>query len=258
MKVVILCGGYGTRISEESYLKPKPMIEVGERPIVWHIMKTYSYYGFNDFILCLGYKGDVIKEYFANYFIYGSDITFDLSNNNNLKIHSSEAVEPWKVTLANTGQDTMTGGRLKRIKKYIGNEPFLMTYGDGVSNVNIKELVDFHKSHGKIATVTAVQPSGKFGVLGLNEDSTVLEFIEKPKTQNVWINGGYFVLEPQIFDYIDGDSTVFEKEPLESLAKEEEIIAYQHDGFWQCMDTQRDKYNLESMWNLKKAPWKIW
>lgn len=258
MKVVILCGGYGTRISEESHLKPKPMIEVGERPILWHIMKTYSHYGFHDFVLCLGYKGYIIKEYFANYFLYGSDITFDLSDNNQMKIHSCEAVEPWKVTLANTGQDTMTGGRLKRIKKYIGDETFLMTYGDGVANVNIRELLEFHKSHGKLATVTAVQPSGKFGVLGLNEDATVLEFVEKPKTQDAWINGGFFVLEPEIFDYIEGDMTSFEKEPLEKLAKMGEIVAYQHTGFWQCMDTQRDKYNLEMLLSNDKAPWKVW
>ena len=258
MKVVILCGGYGTRISEESHLKPKPMIEVGERPILWHIMKTYSHYGFHDFVLCLGYKGYIIKEYFANYFLYGSDITFDLSDNNQMKIHSCEAVEPWKVTLANTGQDTMTGGRLKRIKKYIGDETFLMTYGDGVANVNIRELLEFHKSHGKLATVTAVQPGGKFGVLGLNEDATVLEFVEKPKTQDAWINGGFFVLEPEIFDYIEGDMTIFEKEPLEKLAEMGEIVAYQHTEFWQCMDTQRDKYNLEMLWSNNKAPWKVW
>lgn len=258
MKVVILSGGYGTRISEESHLKPKPMIEIGDRPILWHIMKTYSHFGFNDFIICLGYKGYMIKEYFANYFLHGSDVTFDLSNGNKYKIHSHEAVEPWKVTLANTGIDTMTGGRIKRIGKYIGNETFMLTYGDGVSNVNIKELYEFHKSHGKLATVTAVQPSGRYGVLGINEDSTVLEFVEKPKTLDVWINGGFFILEPEILEYIEGDNTSFEGSPLNRLAEEGQIAAYKHSGFWQCMDTQRDKYNLENLWNSGTAPWEVW
>ncbi|MCW2278805.1 glucose-1-phosphate cytidylyltransferase [Heliophilum fasciatum] len=257
MKVVILCGGHGTRISEESHLKPKPMIGIGERPILWHIMKTYSHYGFNDFVLCLGYKGYIIKEYFSNYFLYGSDVTFDLANNT-METDSSEAVEPWRVTLANTGLNTMTGGRIKRIQKYIGNEPFMLTYGDGVSNVNIQKLVDYHKSHGKLATVTAVQPSGKFGVLGIHEDSTVLEFVEKPKTQDVWINGGFFVLEPEVLEYIEGDSIAFEGEPLNRLAEEGQIAAYKHTGFWQCMDTQRDKFILEDLWNRGKAPWAIW
>ncbi|WPX07798.1 glucose-1-phosphate cytidylyltransferase [Anaerocellum danielii] len=257
MKVVILAGGYGTRISEESYLKPKPMIEIGERPILWHIMKIYSHYGFNDFIICLGYKGYVIKEYFANYLLHASDVTFDFTNNN-IEIVSSEDVEPWKVTLVNTGIDTQTGGRLKRIKNYLNNETFLMTYGDGVSDVNIKELVDFHFSHGKLATVTAVQPTGRYGVLGLSEDSTVLEFVEKPKTQDVWINGGFFVLEPKVIDYIEGDMTSFERETLIKLANDRQIVAYKHKGFWQCMDTMRDKLNLEKLWNEGKAPWKVW
>jgi len=258
VKVVILCGGYGTRISEESHLRPKPMIEIGERPILWHIMKTYSRYGFNDFVLCLGYKGYMIKEYFANYFLHGSDVTFDLSDNNRMEIHSSESVEPWRVTLANTGLETFTGGRIKRVKKYIGNETFMLTYGDGVSDVNIGKLYEFHKSHGKLATVTAVQPSGRYGVLGINDDLTVLEFVEKPKTLDAWINGGFFILEPEVLDYIDGDMTSFENGPLDKLAEEGQIIAYKHTGFWQCMDTQRDKYTLENMWNSGQAPWKVW
>lgn len=258
MKVVILCGGYGTRISEESHLKPKPMIEIGERPILWHIMKTYSHYGFNDFILCLGYKGYMIKEYFANYFLHGADVTFDLTKNNRLQIHSSEDVEPWKVTLANTGLDTMTGGRLKRIEKYLDDEPFLMTYGDGISDVNIRELYDFHRHHGRLATVTAVQPSGRYGVLGIADDATVFEFVEKPKNIDAWINGGFFVLSPKVLDYIDGDGTSFETGPLDRLAEEEQITAYKHSGFWQCMDTQRDKHVLETIWSRGDAPWKVW
>lgn len=257
MKVVILAGGYGTRISEESYLRPKPMIEIGERPILWHIMKLYSHYSFKDFIICLGYKGNMIKEYFANYFLYGSDVTFDLSSNK-LNIHSSEDVEAWKVTLANTGINTLTGGRIKRIREYVGDETFMLTYGDGLSNVNIEELMAFHKSHGKLATVTAVQPSGRYGVLGLNDDANVLEFIEKPKALDAWINGGFFVLEPEVFDYIDGDNTAFEAEPLTKLANDGQIMAYKHSGFWKCMDTQRDKFNLEELWERDKAPWKVW
>ncbi len=257
MKVVILAGGYGTRISEESHLKPKPMIEIGERPILWHIMKLYSHYQFNDFIICLGYKGHMIKEYFANYFLHGSDVTFDLANNST-STHFSAEVEPWKVTLANTGLDTMTGGRIKRIKKYVGNETFMFTYGDGVADINIEELVAFHKSHGKLATVTAVQPSGRYGVLGLNEDASVLEFIEKPKTLDAWVNGGFFVLEPEIFEYLEGDQTSFEGHPLTELAAAGQIMAYNHSGFWKCMDTQRDKIILESLWASGQAPWKVW
>lgn len=257
MKVVILAGGYGTRISEESHLKPKPMIEIGERPILWHIMKLYSHYRFNDFVICLGYKGHMLKEYFANYFLHGSDVTFDLANNTT-SAHFSSEVEPWKVTLANTGLDTQTGGRIKRIKKYIVNETFMLTYGDGVANIDIDELVAFHKSHGKLATVTAVQPSGRYGVLGLNEDASVLEFIEKPKTLDAWINGGFFVLEPEVFDYIAGDGTAFEGEPLAKLAEAGQIMAYHHSGFWRCMDTQRDKAILENLWVSGEAPWKVW
>ncbi|BBB90411.1 MAG TPA: glucose-1-phosphate cytidylyltransferase [Methylomusa anaerophila] len=257
MKVVILAGGYGTRISEESHLKPKPMIEIGERPILWHIMKLYSHFKFNDFVICLGYKGYMIKEYFADYFLHGSDVTFDLSNNK-LKIHSSAEVESWKVTLANTGLDTLTGGRIKRIKKYIGEETFMLTYGDGVADVDISELVAFHKSHGKLATITAVQPSGRYGVLGLNDDATVLEFVEKPKALDAWINGGFFVLEPKVFDYIEGDHIAFEGAPLSRLAEEGQIMTYKHTGFWKCMDTQRDKINLEALWESGKAPWNIW
>lgn len=258
MKVVILAGGYGTRISEESHLKPKPMIEIGERPILWHIMKLYSYYGFNDFIICLGYKGHLIKQYFAEYFLYGSDVTFDLSQNNKMTIHSSESVEPWKITLADTGLDTMTGGRIKKIKKYLDDEPFMLTYGDGVSDVNLHELWEHHKSSNKLATVTAVQPSGRYGVLGLNDELAVLEFVEKPETLDVWINGGFFVLDPKVLDYIENDQTSFEKEPLEKLAKDGEISAYLHPGFWKCMDTQRDKYILEKHLESGCAPWEVW
>lgn len=257
MKVVIFAGGYGTRISEESHLRPKPMIEIGEKPILWHIMKQYSHYGFNEFIICLGYKGNMIKEYFANYFLYGADVTFDMRYGNNMQVHTNMS-EPWKVTLVNTGLDTMTGGRLKRVKEYLQNDTFMLTYGDGVSDVNIAELLDYHKSHGKLATVTAVQPGGRFGVLGISEDATVLEFVEKPNTLNVWINGGFFVLEPKVLDYIEGDNTLFEKEPLTLLAKDSQIAAFKHSGFWQCMDTQRDKQLLESHWESGHAPWKVW
>lgn len=258
MKVVILAGGYGTRISEESHLKPKPMIEIGDRPILWHIMKLYSYYGFNDFIICLGYKGYLIKQYFSDYFLYGSDVTFDLTQNNKMTIHSSESVEPWKITLADTGLDTMTGGRIKRIRKYLDNEPFMLTYGDGVADIDIKALYEHHIKYKKKATVTAVQPSGRYGVLGLNDELAVLEFVEKPETLDVWINGGFFVLEPEVLDDIEGDHTSFEKEPLERLAHEGEISAYLHAGFWKCMDTQRDKYQLEKYAESGKAPWEVW
>ncbi|WP_274362510.1 glucose-1-phosphate cytidylyltransferase [Paenibacillus thermotolerans] len=257
MKVVILAGGYGTRISEESHLKPKPMIEIGQRPILWHIMKIYSSYGFNDFIICLGYKGYLIKEYFANYFLHESDVTFDFRNGNQNITHNHSA-EPWKVTLVNTGIDTMTGGRVKRIQPYVGNEPFMLTYGDGVSNVNIRELVEFHKCSGKLATVTSIQPDGRFGVLDISDNNEVKGFREKPKGDSTWINGGFFVLEPEVFDYLDGDHTVFEKEPLENLAKHGELNAYKHRGFWQPMDTMRDKKYLEDLWTRNEAPWKIW
>ncbi len=257
MKAVILAGGFGTRISEESHLKPKPMIEIGGKPILWHIMKIYSYYGINDFVICLGYKGYYIKEYFAHYFLHESDVTFDFRNNNQQIIHTQHA-EPWKVTLVDTGLTTMTGGRVKRIKDYIDNDTFMLTYGDGVSDVNIAELLKYHKDNEKIATVTSVQPEGRFGALGLNDKNEVLGFKEKPKGEVGWINGGFFVLEPEIFDYIDGDATFFEREPLENLAKKNQLMAYKHSGFWQPMDTLRDKNYLESLWADKKAPWKIW
>lgn len=257
MKVVIFAGGYGTRISEESHLKPKPMIEIGEKPILWHIMKHYSHYGFSEFVICLGYKGNLIKEYFANYFLYGADVTFDMRYGNNMQVHTNMS-EPWKVTLVNTGLDTMTGGRLKRVKEYLQNDTFMLTYGDGVSDVNITELLAYHKTHGKLATVTAVQPGGRYGVLGVNEDATVLEFVEKPNTLDVWINGGFFVLEPKVLDYLEGDNTVFEQGPLSVLAKEGQISAFKHAGFWQCMDNQRDKHQLEKLWESGKAPWKTW
>jgi len=257
MKVVILAGGYGTRISEESHLKPKPMVEIGGRPILWHIMKLYSYYGFHDFIICLGYKGYAIKEYFANYFLHESDVTFDFRNGNHIVNHSHSA-EPWKVTLVNTGLDTMTGGRIKRIQKYIEDNTFLLTYGDGLSDVNIKEKLAFHKSHGKTGTITAIQPQGRFGVLDISNDNLVNGFDEKPKTQSGWINGGFMIFEPKVFDFIEGDQTVFEKEPLEKLANSNSLASFKHDGFWQPMDTLREKNLLEDLWNSGKAPWKLW
>ena len=257
MKVVILAGGFGTRTSEESHLRPKPMIEIGDRPILWHIMKIYSHYGFNDFIICLGYKGNCIKEYFAHYFLYESDVTFDFTNSNERLIHSHSA-EPWSVTLVNTGLETMTGGRVKRIQPYVGNEPFMLTYGDGVSDVDISKLVAFHKAHGKIATLTTTQPTGRFGALNLSDQGRVLNFKEKPKGDGGWVNAGFFVLQPEIFDYIEGDSTFFELEPLERLASKGDLLAFKHDGFWQPMDTMRDKNLLDEHWNSGNAPWKVW
>jgi glucose-1-phosphate cytidylyltransferase len=257
LKVVILAGGFGTRISEESHLRPKPMIEIGERPILWHIMKTYSSHGFNDFVVCLGYKGYCIKEYFAHYFLHESDVTFDFKNHNERVIHHHSA-EPWSVTLVNTGLETMTGGRVKRIQSYVGDETFMLTYGDGVSDVNIKELIACHKAHGKLATVTSIQPSGRFGALDLSDGNSVRGFQEKPKGDGAWINAGFFVLEPGIFDYIAGDATILEKEPLEKLAKDSELVAYKHAGFWQPMDSLRDKNHLEDLWKSGNAPWKIW
>ena len=257
MKVVILAGGLGTRISEESHLKPKPMIEIGDKPILWHVMKTYSHYGFNDFVICLGYKGYVIKEFFADYYLHSSDITFDMTNNQ-MVVHDNFS-EPWKVTLVDTGLNTMTGGRVKRIQQYIGNESFMLTYGDGVADININKLVDFHQSHGKIATLTAVQPDGRFGVLDIDDDNNNINaFREKSKDDGGWINGGFMVFQPEIFDYIDDDSTVLEKAPLETLALKGELSAYKHKGFWQCMDTQRDKFHLEELIASDKAPWRIW
>ncbi|MDO5555872.1 MAG: glucose-1-phosphate cytidylyltransferase [Clostridia bacterium] len=256
MKVVILAGGLGTRITEESHLKPKPMIGIGERPILWHIMKEYSHYGFNEFIICLGYKSYVIKEYFSDYFLHTSDVTFDLAKNE-MTVHDNFS-EPWKVTLVDTGLNTMTGGRIKRIQKYIGEEPFMLTYGDGVSNVNINDLLEFHKRHGKIATLTSINVGQQFGVLVIDNNNTIKSFKEKRHTDGSLINGGYMVLQPEIFDYIDGDSTVFEKEPLEKLASENELMSFRHDGFWKCMDTIRDKNQLEELWDSGNAPWKVW
>lgn len=255
MKVVLLAGGLGTRISEESHLKPKPMIEIGGRPILWHIMKIYSKYGLNDFIICCGYKGYVIKEYFANYFLHLSDVTFDLKNNK-MDVHFNES-EPWKVTLVDTGDDTMTGGRIKRVQKYIGNEDFCLTYGDGVADIDIKKLLDFHKSHGGLGTLTATQPPGRFGALSV-EGTMIKSFNEKPMGDGNWINGGFFVLSPKVIDMIEGDQTIWEKEPLEQLASKQQLHAYNHKGFWQPMDTLRDKTHLESLWSSGKAPWKIW
>ena len=257
MKVVILAGGFGTRISEESHLKPKPMIEIGEHPILWHVMKIYSAWGFNEFIICLGYKGYVIKEYFANYFLHNSDVTFDLGNNS-MEILDSSA-ESWKVTLVDTGLTTLTGGRLNRIRKYLGDETFMMTYGDGVANVDIPELLVFHKEHGRYATITAVQPPGRFGALAFEGDADVVRnFQEKPQGDNAWINGGFFVLEPEIFNYIESDEVLWEKQPLSSLSGAGQLVAYRHTGFWKPMDTLRDKIELEEQWNKGAAPWKIW
>lgn len=257
MKVVILAGGLGTRISEESHLKPKPMIEIGDAPILWHIMKYYSSYGFDEFIICCGYKGYVIKEYFADYYLHRSDITFDFSNNNEMIVHNNVA-EPWKVTVVDTGLATMTGGRLKRVQKYLGNETFMMTYGDGVSDVDLNKLLEFHKEHGKAATITAIQPGGRFGVLDIDENQSVRQFSEKAKEDGGWINAGFMVLEPEVFDYIEGDETFFEREPLENLAHGGKLAAYKHYGFWKCMDTLRDKEALDYLWNSKQAAWKRW
>lgn len=256
MKVVILAGGMGTRISEESGVIPKPMIEIGGKPIIWHIMKIYSQFGFNDFIICLGYKGYIIKEYFSHYFLHTSDITIDIKNNK-VRVDSS-ASEPWHVTLVDTGVETNTGGRLKRIQKYIGNETFMMTYGDGVTDLNIKKLIKFHKSQKRLATTTAIQPVGRFGSLDIDRNNKVTLFFEKPKGDDLWVSGGFFVLEPGIFDFIKDNMTVWEKEPLENLARVKQLNAYKHNGFWKCMDTQRDKMELELLWNANKAPWKIW
>lgn len=257
MKVVLLAGGFGTRISEESHLKPKPMIEIGGMPILWHIMKIYSHYGYNDFVICCGYKAHMIKEYFADYYLHRSDVTFDFSDNNKMVVHNNFS-EPWKVTLVDTGLKTMTGGRIKRIEKYIGNEPFMLTYGDGVSDVDISKLVEFHKSHGKIATMTAINVGQRFGVLDIDEENGINAFREKSDNDGNMINAGFMVLNPEIFQYIEDDDTVFEKTPLEIIARMGELMAYKHDGFWQCMDTQRDKHQLESLLESGKAPWKRW
>lgn len=257
MKVVILAGGYGTRISEESHLKPKPMIEIGEKPILWHIMKEYSYYGYNEFIICCGYKQHVIKEWFADYYLHNSDVTFDFTDNNRMTIHNNVA-EPWRVTLVNTGLDTMTGGRLKRVRKYIGDETFMLTYGDGVSDINLADLYAFHKEQGKVATLTAIHIKQRFGIIDIDRKNAVTSFREKGFEDGSRINGGYMVLEPAIFDYIEGDHTALEKEPLEKLSAMGELSAYKHDGFWQCMDTKREKDELEELWKSDKAPWKVW
>lgn len=257
MKVVILAGGFGTRISEESQLIPKPMIEIGEKPILWHIMKYYSSYGFNEFIVCCGYKQYVIKEFFEDYYLHMSDVTFDFASGNKMTVHNNFS-EPWKVTLVDTGLNTMTGGRIKRVRDYVGNEPFMLTYGDGVSDVNLSELLKFHENSSKKATLTAIQPGGRFGGLDIDSENRINSFREKSKEDGGWINGGFMILEPNIFDLIEGDQTTFEKEPLEQLSKEGELNAFKHEGFWQCMDTLRDKQLLESLWLSGSAPWKRW
>lgn len=259
MKVVVLAGGLGTRISEESHLKPKPMIGIGDQPILWHIMKIYSSYGFNDFVICCGYKGHVIKEYFADYYLHRSDITFDFTAGNNMTVHENVA-EPWRVTLVDTGLNTQTGGRVKRVQKYIGDEPFMLTYGDGVGNIDIPALVEFHKKSGKLATLTGIQPGGRFGVLDLDEEGTTVNgFREKAKEDGGWINGGFMVMEPKVFDYLSMDeSCVLERAPMEALSRDGQLGVYKHHGFWQCMDTMRDKIILEDMWANNSAPWKVW
>jgi glucose-1-phosphate cytidylyltransferase len=254
MKAIILAGGFGTRISEESHLKPKPMIEIGGKPILWHIMKIYSHYGINDFVICLGYKGYVIKEYFANYFLHTSDVTFDIATNS-MEVHQRYA-EPWRVTLIDTGLETLTGGRLKRVRDYVNGETFCFTYGDGVANVDLGRLLAFHRENRKLATVMAVQPPGRYGALRI-EGNTVLSFQEKPAGDNAWINGGFFVLEPDVLDYIESDQTSWEAEPLQQLAQDRQLSAYHHDGFWHAMDTLRDKNYLEELWRAT-PPWRVW
>lgn len=257
MKVVILAGGLGTRLSEETILKPKPMVEIGGMPIIWHIMKIYSFYGYNEFVICLGYKGYLIKEYFANYFLHKSNVTIDLMNNS-VKVLDSQA-ESWKITLIDTGNESMTGTRIKQIQPYLNNEAFLLTYGDGVGNININELVRYHKNHGKFCTVTSVQPSGRFGALNILEDSSVHSFTEKPRGDGLWINGGFFVCEPEVFNFIsDSESTIWEQKPMEDIALSGQMNAYKHMGFWRPMDTLKDKNDLNEMWDKNKAPWKIW
>lgn len=256
MKVLILAGGFGSRLSEETDIRPKPMAEIGGKPILWHIMKHYSHYGFNEFVILLGYKGYYIKEYFANYFLHQSDVTIDLTTNQ-MQVHNNTS-EPWKVTLLDTGLNTMTGGRVKRAKDYINNQTFMLTYGDGVSDVDLTALLNFHKKHGKAITMTSVQPEGRFGALETDSNNRVLSFMEKPKGDGSWINGGFFVCEPKVLDYIAGDETIFEREPLENLAKDGQLFTYRHHGFWKCMDTLRDKNQLNEMWNSQNAKWKIW
>lgn len=255
MKVVILAGGKGTRISEESHLKPKPMIEIGGKPILWHIMKIYSAHGLNDFLICCGYRGHMIKEYFANYFMYNADVTFDLRENK-MQVHNANS-EPWKVTLVDTGEDTMTGGRLKRVRNYLGGEDFCFTYGDGLSDLNIKETLAYHRKQGRLATITAVRPPGRFGAVEI-EKGMVSRFVEKPTGGTGLINGGFFVLSPKVIDYIEGDETIWERQPMEKLAAIEQMAAFEHHGFWQPMDTLREKNLLEELWDSGKAPWKVW
>jgi glucose-1-phosphate cytidylyltransferase len=255
MKCVILAGGLGTRISEESVVRPKPMIEIGGKPILWHIMKIYAAHGVNDFIVCCGYKQYVIKEYFANYFLHNSDVTFDMSKNE-MKVHE-HTNEPWKVTLVDTGEATMTGGRLKRVAKYLGDEDFCFTYGDGLSDVNITDLIKFHKENGKLATLTAVQPPGRFGALVMDREA-ISAFAEKPKGDGSWINGGFFVLNPKVINYIENDEVIWEREPVEKLSELGQLNAFKHNGFWQPMDTLRDKIQLEELWASGKAPWRVW
>ena len=257
MKAVLLAGGFGTRISEESKLKPKPMIEIGGMPILWHIMKTYSKFGVNEFVICAGYKQHVIKEWFADYFLHTSDITFDLTQDDKIIVHNKRA-EQWKVTVVDTGLNTMTGGRLKRVRNYLGDEPFFMTYGDGVADVDIDKLLEFHKSHGRLATMTAIKPNSRFGVLDLSDNDEVNAFREKSDVDSGWINAGFMVLSPEVLDYVKDDTIMFEREPMEKLAEEGQLMCYKHDGFWQCMDTLRDKEKLEDLWNENKAPWKVW
>lgn len=258
MKVVILAGGYGTRISEESERVPKPLVEIGGQPILWHIMKIYSHYGYNDFVICCGYKADIIKKFFYDYYMLHCDVTFDFTNKNHTIIHDIKA-EPWKVTVVDTGIKTMTGGRIKQIQKYVNNEPFMLTYGDGVSNVDINELVKHHKEHKKSITMTAIQPGGRFGVLDIDKDNTITSFVEKAKEDGGYINGGFMVCEPTIFDHIpDGDDVIFEKEPLEYFANNNDLTAFKHHDFWQCMDTLRDKNLLEDYWKDGNPPWKVW
>ena len=255
MRVVILAGGLGTRISEETTIKPKPMVEIGEHPILWHLMKIYAHYGYNDFIICLGYKGYVVKEYFANYYLHSSDFTVELENNK-VKYEDSRS-ENWTVTLVDTGLNTQTGGRIRRIEKYVKGETFMLSYGDGLSDIDINALIRFHKSNGKMATVTAVMPPGRFGSLSIVDD-TITNITEKPKGDNSWINGGFFVLEPSVFDLINGDDTVWERDPLETMAKKGKLAAFKHKGFWHPMDTMRDKNELNDLWRSGKAPWKVW
>ncbi len=258
MKVVIFAGGLGTRIAEETETRPKPMVEIGGKPILWHIMKIYSHYGYNEFVICLGYKGYLIKEYFMHYFLHNSDITIELGSNK-MDVHYTN-IDPFKVTLVDTGLNTKTAGRLQRVKQYIGDEDFMLTYGDGVSNVDINSLLVFHRAHGKIATVTAIQPEARFGGMELSEDGMVREFKEKPRGDGKWVNGGFFVLRPEVFDYLEGnmDDTMWEDAPMEGLARQGQLIAYKHKEFWKCMDAMRDKLELEALWQNNQAKWKIW